>query len=132
MLKHTEGQRAVPGANVFRVVALKDGKPYRIIVNDTCPEHAYFGGDDIGWHEGYDDEQKSKDMGEEAAANARLIAAAPGLLKERDRLLEERRELLAAIKRLRACISETRGVDASDAVQAAEAAIAKAERKDTE
>lgn len=80
--QHTPGPWVIPVANVYRVIALKDGEPYRGIVNDTAPEHSHFGQDDLGWHEGYSDPDSPEGirMGLEAAANTRLIAAAPDML----------------------------------------------------
>ena len=46
---------------------------------------------------------------------------------DRKRLKAGKAELVAALKDLRACISETRGRDATKAVEAADAALAKAE-----
>ena len=70
----TPGPWVIPSANVFRVIALKDGlKPHRCIVDDTMPEDAYFGRDNLGWN------ARSEAQGVEAAANARLIAAAPSM-----------------------------------------------------
>lgn len=70
----------VPSANVFRVIALRDGKPFRVIVADTAEEKSYYGKAEIGWpHNG--SEETLEHLGREAAANARLISAAPDLLK---------------------------------------------------
>lgn len=74
MKNHTPGRWKVPGANVFRVIAVDHNDvPLRCIVSDTAPRDVHFGKHSIGW-DGYDCN------GEEAAANARLIAAAPDLL----------------------------------------------------
>jgi hypothetical protein len=70
----TPGPWVIPSANVFRVISLKDGlKPHRCIVDNTMPEGAYFGRDNLGWN------SRSETQGVEAAANARLIAAAPSM-----------------------------------------------------
>jgi hypothetical protein len=69
----------IPVANVFRVIALKDGKPHRVIVGDTAQDNCHLGKDDIGW--------KPDDDAGEAAANALLIAAAPAMLDALRRII---------------------------------------------
>lgn len=85
--KHAPGPWAIPGANVFRVFALKDGQPFRCIVDSTTPENAYFGRDNLGWPVSIDDMENLR-LGREAAANARLIAASPDLYSALKALLK--------------------------------------------
>lgn len=70
---YTPGPWVIPSANVFRVIALRDGLPHRVIVKDTAEELCWYGHQQIGWL----DERDSK----ESAANARLIAAAPEMFE---------------------------------------------------
>ena len=79
----TPGPWVIPSANVFRVISLKDGLiPHRCIVDDTMPEDAYFGRDNLGWN------SRSETQGVEAAANARLIAAAPSMFNLMERFIK--------------------------------------------
>lgn len=107
--RHTPGPWVISVSNVFRVIALKDGEPYRVIVKDTYEEGCWYGQKLIGW--------LGSNAQEEAAANARLIAAAPEMF-----------EALAKIANLNYSKAATNGA-AYDAVQIAKEAIEKSEVK---
>ncbi len=82
MSKHTPGPWVIPTANVFRVIALDEkGQPVLCIVEDTAPPDVFFGSKQIGWDRLIESECDSQYYGKEAAANARLISAAPELLQ---------------------------------------------------
>jgi hypothetical protein len=83
--KASPGPWKVPAANVHRVIAIKDGNPYLLIVEHP-EEHAFFGKDDLSYFR-----LGSEGGGKQSAANAQFIAHAP----------DDIRYLLAELKKAR-------------------------------
>lgn len=90
----TEGEWRIPVANLFRVIAVRDDKPYRIILEDAAPESTFFGATQIGWGDPSKlSDEMCDELGKEATANARAIADVPKMIAEIKRLRAEVAEL---------------------------------------